>query len=241
MAEYFKNFPVVLYNFGDNEAAVRFQQLNAYVDIVEQVKDDITMYLNYTILDDDRPDQLSYKLYGNMKYYWTFFAMNDDIREQGWPLSSHEMSVRVPLYYPHQFIQTYDNWFKGDFKIGNLATGKTSGTSGEIVSTDPTTGTIIVKTTDKFLKSELVEAGQGFFNPDTVSVQSTDFQYNAVHHFEDANGKYIDNNPLTPPSGTPVTYYERFIKQNDALREIKVLKPEAVAQIQTEFELAMSK
>ena len=241
---YFKDFPVVAYKFGNNEKAVRFQQLNAYVDVVEQVKDDLSMYMDYTILDGDRPDQLSYKLYGDMKYYWTFFLMNDDLREQGWPLSSHEVSERVPKYYPHQFVTTNDNWFKGEFKVGAIATGKTTGAGGKIIQTIPTTGTIIIESSTQSKRDELVEAGLGIL-AETVIAKKTGYQYDAVHHYEDANGKYIDINPLTldlfniPSSYTPVTFYERFIKQNDKLKEIKVLKPETVQQVQTAFDLAM--
>ena len=93
-------------------------------------------------------------------------------------------------------------------------------------------------------RDELVEAGLGIL-AETVIAKKTGYQYDAVHHYEDANGKYIDINPLTldlfniPSSYTPVTFYERFIKQNDKLKEIKVLKPETVQQVQTAFDLAM--
>ena len=191
---HFKNFPKVFYNFGSEIDSVIFQKLGTYVDIIDQVRDDITIYSDYTILDGDRPDILSYNLYGNIQYYWLIFYVNDALREEGWPLTANEVQEQMEKYYPHDFIRTYGNWFKSDFKIGNRATGKKSGAFGDIVQTHPDLGQIIVANNSgfDFQKAETVEAGFGFFNPDTVEIQATDKQYNAVHHYEDADGNYVD-------------------------------------------------
>jgi len=55
---HFQNYPKVLYRFGNEIDPVVTQNLATYVDIVDQVKDDITIYSDYTILDGDRPDIL---------------------------------------------------------------------------------------------------------------------------------------------------------------------------------------
>jgi len=60
---HFKQFPKVLYNFGNEITPTLFQKLGTYVDIIDQVRDDITIYSDYTILDGDRPDILSYNFY----------------------------------------------------------------------------------------------------------------------------------------------------------------------------------
>ena len=242
---YFKHFPRVLYNFGDEQDPVVFTQLNAYADVVESVKDDLSAYLDYTILDGDRPDQLAYKLYGDVKYYWTFFLMNDKLREQGWPLSSAEITDRIGKYFPHQFVQTGTDWFKGEFKVGAVATGKTSGASGKIIATQPDLGNIIIGTKDKFTRGELVEAGLGVA-AETVVARFTGAQYDGPHHYEDTNGNIVDIDPITElqedvsPAATKVTVFEQFIKTNDDLKEIKILKPDVVGQVQAAWELAMS-
>ena len=55
---YFKNFPQIDYKFGENIEASKFQDLMAYIDIVDQVKDDISTYTWYNIQDGTRPDQV---------------------------------------------------------------------------------------------------------------------------------------------------------------------------------------
>lgn len=240
---HFKNYPKVLYRFGNELDPVTTQNLGTYVDIVDQVKDDITIYTDYTILDGDRPDILSYRLYGDIRYYWLFYYINDKIKEEGWPLTAQEVFEQMGKYYPHQFIRTFDNWFKGDFKIGNRATGKKSGAFGNIVQTHPDLGQIIVDVENSFdfQTAEVVEAGFGFFNPDTINVQFAGKQYNAVHHYEDANGNYVDIDPLqaAPSVVTPVTFSERFVAENEKRKRIKIIKPDVIGQIYSEFNKAL--
>ena len=240
---HFKNYPKVLYRFGNELDPVVTQNLGTYVDIIDQVKDDITIYSDYTILDGDRPDILSYRMYGDIRYYWLFFYINDNLREQGWPLTANEVHEQMEKYYPHDYIRTFDNWFKSDFKIGNRATGKKSGAFGDIMQTHPDLGQIIVSNTTgfKFQRSEIVEAGFGFFNPDTITVQATDKQYNAVHHYENASGNYIDIDPLqdAPSNLTPITFSDRFIAENEKRKRIKIIKPDVIGQIYSEFNKAL--
>ena len=239
---HFKKYPKVLYRFGNEIDPVVTQNLGTYVDIIDQVKDDITIYSDYTILDGDRPDILSYRMYGDIRYYWLFYYVNDNIKEEGWPLTAQEVFEQMGKYYPHQYIRTYNNWFKSDFKIGNRATGKKSGAFGEIAQTYPDTGQIIVDTVDglEFQRSEVVEAGFGFFSPDTIVIERAGPQYDAIHHYEDATGRYVDINPLEEPSGvTPVTFSDRFILENEKRKRIKIIKPDVIGQIYSEFNKAL--
>lgn len=241
---HFSKFPYVLYNFGNEIDPVVFQKLGTYVDIIDQVKDDITAYADYTVLDGERPDILSYKLYDDIRYYWLFFYVNDHVREQGWPLTANEVFEQMKKYYPHDFIRTYNNWFKSDFKIGNRATGKKSGALGNIEQTHPDLGQIIVanNTGYSFQKAEVVEAGFGFTNPDTIFVQGFGPQYDAVHHYEDADGNYVDIDPLQPAPSlvTPITFAERFIDENEKRKRIRIIKPDVINQIYSEFNKALN-
>jgi hypothetical protein len=68
-------------------------------------------------------------------------------------------------------------------------------------------------------------------------------QYNGIHHYEDANGVHQDltlydfNNPN--PSLLPVTYRERLDRRNDVLKEIIVIRPDAVVKVVSEFNTFM--
>ena len=73
---FFRNFPVVNYRFGDEVNTNLFQNLSAYIDMIDQISDDVAFYEKYTIMDGERPDVLSYKLYGTIDFYWSFFLLN---------------------------------------------------------------------------------------------------------------------------------------------------------------------
>lgn len=88
MSSYFREFPKVFYNFGDEKVPVLFQDLTKYSDLIETFKDEVSTYIEYEIRDGDRPDTLSQKLYGRPDYDWTFFLMNPLLKETGSPCHS---------------------------------------------------------------------------------------------------------------------------------------------------------
>ena len=69
MSNYFKEFPVVDYKFGDEVDTTRFQHLGTMVDILDQIKDYGVYYELYHIQNGERPETLSYKLYGDVNFY----------------------------------------------------------------------------------------------------------------------------------------------------------------------------
>ena len=69
MSEYFSNFPRILYDIKginstnpDYTVAVNIMVKNR---IRTAINDDITLYFPYDIEEDDRPDIVSYKFYGD--------------------------------------------------------------------------------------------------------------------------------------------------------------------------------
>ena len=75
-------------------------------DILDQVKQYDVYYENYAIQNGERPDALSYSLYKNPNHYWTFWLLNDHIRQQGWPLRDAEVWPQAQKYYPNKCFTT---------------------------------------------------------------------------------------------------------------------------------------
>ena len=92
MSNFFTHFPNVNYAFGDefnvkggaNLTLSKFQDITAYIDLIDEVKQNAPFYSEYYVLENDRPDQVSQAIYGTPDYHWTFFIMNDHIRNQGY-------------------------------------------------------------------------------------------------------------------------------------------------------------
>jgi hypothetical protein len=94
--------------------------------LIDQIADDASFYEKYEIKDGERPDALSYRLYGTSEYYWMFYLLNENIRRQGWPLTLQEIQTKSREYYPNKVITTsdamHDRMYKGDIVIqGSLS------------------------------------------------------------------------------------------------------------------------
>ena len=105
---FFANYPTTLYNFGDEKSNTVIQDLSAYVDLIDQIKDNINFYEKYTLQEGERADVLSQKLYGTSAYYWTFYLLNDNLRQQGWPLTNQDIRAKAITDYPNTVLTTRD-------------------------------------------------------------------------------------------------------------------------------------
>lgn len=229
---YFKNFPVIAYSFGNEISQNVFQDISAYVEIVDEIKDNLDFYSPYTILEGERPDQLSQKLYDTPAFYWTFFLMNDGIRELGWPLLQSQVLDLVAKQFPYQVVTTTAD-LTGIFKPGQIITGLSSGATGTIISRRLDYGQLIVNTTGTFLSGELVTSTvSGTLQSITLSSGSV-AQYNSIYQWVNSDGVAVDVDPTVGTSAvyTPITYYDKYVADNDVLRTIRIIKPVAVNSV----------
>lgn len=106
MSRFFEDFPTISYSFGNTNYSVDFQHLGTYIDIVDQVKEYNTYYQDYYISEYERPDAVSSKLYNTPNYAWTFYLLNDKIRNSNWPVSTPRIYELSKVYYPNLVITT---------------------------------------------------------------------------------------------------------------------------------------
>tara|TARA_Y100001973_G_C5175408_1_gene321582 strand:- start:217 stop:801 length:585 start_codon:yes stop_codon:yes gene_type:complete len=94
MSEYFSNFPRILYDIdGTNSTNPEFSvAVNLLIrqKLRTAIVDDVSIYYPYVIPDSvTRPDILSFQIYGDVKFTWTIYLVNqihDPYWE--WPLDS---------------------------------------------------------------------------------------------------------------------------------------------------------
>lgn len=237
--KYFRNFGLVDYSFGDGEAPVLFQNLTQYVDVIDQIKDQTSFYNKHTIAAGDRPDTLSYQLYGTTEYYWTFFLMNDHLRESGWPLPGNELLDYAKTLWPHRTVTSEDD-FARTFPVGTRVSGQRSGTVGTVLFRRLDLGQAVIETDggEAFDSSEIIEYSEPDGTHRNMKLVGEVEQHNAIHHFEDENGEHVDIDPHDDafPSGkTRVTNLDRLEKKNEELKEIIVLKTDSINGVVSEF------
>lgn len=237
MSIFFSNFPQVLYNFGNEVDQNAFQNISAYVDVIDQAKNNSTLYTKHTILDGDRPDVLSQKLYGQPYYHWTFYLMNDKLRRQGWPLSYNEVVNKAKADYPNKTLVTRDLFFE-KFKVGDTVTGINSAAKATVLRRNLDLGQIVVKPTNSytFNDGELISDGTN-----QITLTSVSEEYNSAHHYEDGDKNVIDIDPEVGPGAllTEITHLNRYEAANDDLKEIIIIKPSNITEITRIYDQAM--
>jgi hypothetical protein len=240
---FFQYFPRVNYKFGNEDTTEVFENISIYSDVVDQIRDATTAYEDYYIQGDERPDQVSYKLYGTPEYHWTFFLMNAGLRDTGWPLSDRKIFERAQVIYDKNVITTRST-LTDRFKIGHTMTGFTSGATATIIHRDLDLGQVWFDTSvGTFSSGETVNS----ISPvDDISrsivINSLAVQYNAAHHYENADKEYVDIDPTVGPGGllTEITWLDRLVSQNSALKSIKVIRPRIIEDVVQSFREAIA-
>lgn len=121
---YFENFNNIKYAVSTNKAGIpNYITIKDFFQLL-RVRDDVfkedTLYTEYYIQNGERPESISYKLYGDEQYYWIILQINDivDYYNQ-WPLSSIELEKYIIKKYgswenatlPHHWetVETFDD------------------------------------------------------------------------------------------------------------------------------------
>ena len=108
---YFNKFPKVLFDVNNDGTFSVITDITKTVDINTFDEDSITYYTFQEIADGERPDNLSYRLYGTPQYYWTFFVINDNLKaglSNSWPLNSHAFEEMMVKEYDVYSAITFD-------------------------------------------------------------------------------------------------------------------------------------
>ena len=154
---FFSQFPKVNYNIGADQTETSLVDIYRHVDVNKTLIDDLTSYTYYNIKDGERPDALSFKLYGSPDYHWTFFIINESLKNglDGWPRSYNEQQDYIEKKYDHcsvmEFLPTqslvtvgdedkikYENFFDGiEFDTEHVILKDDNGESATIVRYDP--------------------------------------------------------------------------------------------------------
>ena len=136
--DFFDTFGKTYYDFtGNNSNAL---VTNFLKQVVAINTDDVVTYTKYQIQDRDRPEIVSNILYGDPKYHWTFFLLNDSLKEGkiGWPMSLTEFNEYIETDYdPYMFLGgTLITDATTDFHYSTLPLSETDADSVEILVSD---------------------------------------------------------------------------------------------------------
>ena len=102
MSEFFVHYPQISYDISGTKPA----KVKTVINLMERAKiknvvlDDIISYFPYSIKENQRPDHVSNEVYGDVKYTWLIFLIND-IQDPiyDWPLGTREFGAYIKDKY----------------------------------------------------------------------------------------------------------------------------------------------
>lgn len=231
MSKYFQNFPMTQYDLYFDGQKSEVVDIFRIVKVKNQFKDDVTFYTYYDIQDGERPDVVSTRLYGSSNYYWTFFMVNDNLVNTyaDWPLSTTGLQELIEHKYVGVVLNT-DEDISTKFSVNTVFEGLISGARGRLIEKDPTLGIIKIELiSGNFTTNEVV---RDLISNEFIVIKGQAAFKDAVHHYENVDGKYVNKGTL---GATPITNEEYEYFKNDAKSKIKIIRPTYIQTIADQF------
>jgi len=103
-SSFFSKFPKIKLNASEivnHPIMIDYPNLFRHVDVLDRALEGFNNYEYYQIPNGARPDQVSHYIYETPDYYWTFFVLNDRLKNgfDQWPLSDQALSNFISAKY----------------------------------------------------------------------------------------------------------------------------------------------
>ena len=102
MSEFFVHYPQISYDISGTKPA----KVKTVINLMQRAKirnvvlDSIVQYFPYSIKENQRPDHVSVEIYGDVKYTWLIFLINDIVDPiYDWPLGTREFGSYIKDKY----------------------------------------------------------------------------------------------------------------------------------------------
>ena len=211
MAKYFNFFPkTAYYKSKDSTSLDVVTNITTRYNFNDTLKQNAATYYKYEIKDGDTPEILASKIYGSPEKHWIILAMNN---------------IVDPLY----------EWPLGQRTIGKFIEAKYSSSSYANTAYTGVTGLEwATNNTQAYYKVEKrTDTSTGLYREDRIRLDANTYA-NVV--ISDTNYTLEDGTPLRiVVSKETKTYYEYETELNENKRNITILKPEFVIDIEAEF------
>ena len=232
--KYFKHYPTIDFDVKNDGELIEAKDIFRNIRVSDNSDEAITGYEYYYVNDQDRPDVLATKLYGDATLYWLFWMVNDQFATfNDWPKSQSILERFIARKYSGKALvsnQQSDIVSSSDSKFlqGEKVVGSTSSAFGFVTNIDPTNKQLVLNDIQgQFQAGETV----------TGSNSTKSFIISSVRNFSDSPHHYInsDGNKTTSETTTSVSNHDYEQELNDSKRSIRYIKVDYVPQILREF------
>lgn len=88
---YFTNYPSITIVDPITQLPVNISDIFRRVKINSDIANHQTLYKTYYVVDGERPDQIAFNYYGDVKYYWIILLANNINNYTDWAVSNSEL------------------------------------------------------------------------------------------------------------------------------------------------------
>ncbi len=210
MAKFFNYYPKTYYTANNKTTGVdAVTNIIARFGFESSLKENSAAFYPYQIQDGDTPEIIADKYYNNVERHWVVLLFNDIIDPQfDWPLDQNTIIDYIDKKY----------------------------TANGAANTTPQTGlawALSENNVQAYLKVITSTANDG-----TISVEKLQIDKNTYANTAATTATYTTaNNEIVTVAVSKETrsYYTYEIEQNESKREIKLLKPEFITEVEKEF------
>lgn len=233
---YFKNIASVPIDIDASGNLDLMKNLTAKAKFSDALINNIGYYETVEIIDGERPDHLSQRLYGTDDFHWTFLLLNPQIKNiwDDWPMSSAQLIDYCTNKYQYLAADTDDD-LNNKFTVGETVTGSVSGAKGVVKEIHVNLGYVTIELTS----GTFTITGETINGATSGSAAACNFiksEAYAPHHHRNTSGVRVRRSNVTIPY-TLLDYETAVTDQN---RQVKVVKPQHINTIAQAFISAMA-
>ena len=213
------------------------KNLTAKAKISDALISNAGFYETIEIIDGERPDHLSKRLYGTEIYHWTFLLLNPHIKNiwDDWPMSSSQLIDYCTNKYQYLAADT-DVTLNNKFILGETVRGSVSGALGIVKEIHVNMGYVTIeKTSGTFTITG--ETISGLDSQDSAACNFIKSEaYAPHHHTDDSTGAWVPRRTAGTTGYSYIDYETAISEQN---RNVKVIRPSLISAVAQQFTEAM--
>jgi hypothetical protein len=238
---YFKEFPQFLYDFkyGTTTKTSVVTDITRNVRFRKEVLENVTLFDEYDIVDGETPEIVAEKIYGDPEYHWIIMLANqkyDYISD--FPLSEQALVKHIANEYNPTLTSTSWSYSGSTVTVtvplhGLQVSPTTSLTvTGAVASTNAPNGTYNVASVIDANRFTYISSSAPTGTASGTLTINTKNKESYIRHYVNAKGFIVNSNATGAVS---VTNDEHERALNESKRRIKVISPQVISTILTQY------
>lgn len=238
---YFKEFPQFLYDFRYNQLETKTSivtDITRNVRFRKEILENVAVYDEYDVVEGETAEIIAEKVYGNPEYHWIIMIANgyyDYLSD--FPKSDDEMTHIAAHFFNPEITGTWSYTgttitVTSELHGIQVSPTTTATIKGATATTNAPNGTFTVTAVPDANTFRFVVPSAPTGTAGGTLTINTSGKENYVHHYENADGFRVNSNT---PGAVPVTNIVFAKLENDKKRRIKIISPNIVNKILTDY------